>query len=246
MHKTTYEAPKLLQPERIRSIEHLDRPETDPSEKTASYADLERISRLPFQFGTLWRAVRRLATLQEGDQRPLRLLELGSGTGAVGLRLARRLSREIGPVDICLTDIQTTSLPPRTQEAGVRVDSRRIDVLHDAFPPSDIVFSNLLIHHFDDADALQVLRKMHGSSRLGGVVYDLDRNRWAFKLLKAFFPLWARSPITVADSLLSVQQAFRREELLDLARRAGMVNSRTRSIFRVRLLLEWRSDVPLG
>jgi SAM-dependent methyltransferase len=242
--RASYDAPGRFRPERIRAVEHLDRPGVDAGEKARSHGDLERIARLPFGHGPLARAVVGIARTGGRGPEPLRLLELGAGTGSVGLRIARRAARAGWRVHLTLTDIDTSHLPAPGRLGGVEVDCRRLDVLEDDLPTADVVFANLLIHHLDDAGAGELLARMRRAGRLGGAVYDLVRGRWAFELLRAFFPLWARSPITVADSLISVQQAFRPEELLRLARGAGIERPRLRTIMGVRSLLHWRSASP--
>jgi SAM-dependent methyltransferase len=233
-----FSAPASLAPERRTAVEHLDRPDIDREEKALSYRDLERISRLPLQFGPLRRAVLRLAA-GAADGEPLRLVELGAGTGWAGLRLAEALARRGREVHLLSTDAAPEHLPPPGRRGRVTVRSARLDAVRDPIPAADIAVANLLIHHLDREGAARLLAGMRGASRLGGVIFDLDRNRWAFHFLRAFFPLWAKSPITCADALISVQQAFRRDELIDLAREAGILHARARRYLGLRTLLWW-------
>ena len=73
--------------------------------------------------------------------------------------------------------------------------------LADPLPHGDLVFANLLIHHFDRDEAVAILSRMHAAAALGGAVFDLDRNGWAFLLARGILPLFARSAVTVADTL---------------------------------------------
>jgi hypothetical protein len=140
--------------------------------------------------------------------------------------------------------LRTDFLPPAGEQDGVSIEPLRVDALYDPLPRADVGVANLLVHHFDDADVVQLLARLHAACRLGGAVFDLERNAWAFGVVRWLFPLWVRSPVTAADSLISVQQAFRPEELLRLAREAGIGNARVRSCLRIRLLLQWRSEGP--
>jgi len=233
-------APSSLAPERRRALEHLDRPDIDPAEKARSYRDLETVSRLPFQFAPLRRAVLRLAAKSGASRDPLRLVEIGAGTGWAGLRLAEALALRGHEVDLLSTDIRPEFLPaPGRRGDRITVRAARLDAVLDVIPAADITVTNLLIHHLDRADAARLLASMRGASRLGGAVFDLDRNRWAFQFFRAFFPLWARSPISCADSLISVQQAFRVDELVELAREAGIQSPRARRYVGLRTLLWW-------
>ena len=234
-----FSAPTSLAPERRRAVEHLDRADVEPAEKARSYRDLETVSRLPFQFAPLRRAVLRLAARAGSPAAPLRIVELGAGTGWAGLRLADALARRGHDVDLLSTDVAPEFLPAPGRRGRVTVRSARLDATRDPIPPAEITVSNLLIHHLDRADAVKLLAGMNGASRLGGAVFDLDRNGWAFQFFRAFFPLWARSPISCADSLISVQQAFRVDELVDIAREAGIQQPRARRYVKIRTLLWW-------
>jgi hypothetical protein len=144
------------------------------------------------------------------------------------------------------TDLRPEQLPITAGHPRIEVSRLRVDVLADPLPPGDIVFANLLIHHFDRVDAVALLARMHAAATLGGAVFDLDRNRWAFLLARGILPLFARSAVTVADGLASVQQAFRRDELAGLAREAGIPTPRLKRYLGVRALLWWRRNETLS
>jgi SAM-dependent methyltransferase len=225
----------------VLAREHLDRDDVPEEERQLSYRDLETVSRLPFQLGPLERVVRRLAGRTAPGGGPLRLLELGAGTGRIGLRIAERLARGGRKVRLLATDISPGLLPAAREGPDLVVEASRLDVTGDPLPESDIVFTNLLLHHLPVEEAATLLGKMRACARLGGAVFDLDRNAWAFHFLRVFFPLWARSAISPADALISVQQAFRREELRALAARAGIEHPRLRRYLGLRTLLWWEA-----
>jgi hypothetical protein len=140
-----------------------------------------------------------------------------------------------------VTDIRPELLPPPSRSGKVVVRTQKLDALSDPLPPHDICFANLLIHHLGWTEAHALLSRMR-EARLGAALFDLDRNFWAFHFLRLFFPLWVRSPVTVADALASVQQAFRPAELLTLAREAGIAKPRLRRVLFLRTLLWWETS----
>ena len=234
-----FHAPRRLAPGRVPCREHLDRTDIPDFEKRLGYADLETVSRMPFQLGPLERAVARIATSGREEPGPLRLLELGAGTGRIGLRIAERLARGGRTVELLSTDISAGMLPQARSGPDLVVRPARLDVVSDPLPEADVIFTNLLIHHLSASDAAALLRNMRRTARLGGAVFDLDRNAFAFHFLRVFFPLWARSPISPADALISVQQAFRVEELRALAMEAGIERPHLRRYLGLRTLLWW-------
>jgi hypothetical protein len=231
-----YPAPTRFVLERVPAIEYLDRPDLPEDHRAASYRDLEFLGSLPWQFEPIWQAClellregRRTATAAGADDRPGELLELGAGTGFLGRKMASRARAAGIGLSIRLTD--------RRAAPGVG----RLDWLTDPLPECDVACANLVLHHFDGGDAVSALRRMAGSARLGGVVYDLNRHPLAFGILRWAMPLVAVSPLTVADALISVQQAFTPGELEALALEAGIRNPRvtTHALFRNRLT--WRT-----
>jgi SAM-dependent methyltransferase len=230
-----YPAPTRFVPGRVTGSEYLDDPRVPADDRDKSYADLDLIGRLPFQFTPLWNACRRLLTgrrarLLEPSRagRPWRFLELGSGTGEIGRRLAERARRSSIPLQVTLTD-----------RAPATARIVKLDWLEDHLPECDVACANLVLHHFSTDDAVRALARMNEAALVGGVVYDLNRTRFAFEALRWTIPLFARSPLTVADALVSVQQAFTRSELLDLARRAGIMKPHVTTHALMRLRLWW-------
>jgi hypothetical protein len=99
----------------------------------------------------------------------------------------------------------------------------RRDILEPAFDLTgvDIVTFNLCLHHFNDREISVLL----GKCRTGGVravlINDLHRH-WLAYLLFFLFCMVLRSPrLARVDGLLSIRKAFRREELIALARDVG-------------------------
>ena len=243
--RKSFDAPRRLAPGRVPSREHLDRQDIADSEKRLGYADLETVSRMPFQLGPLERAVARIAASARGEATPLRLVELGAGTGRIGLRIAEGLARRGRKVELLATDVSASMLPEARSGPDLVVLPLRLDVVSDPLPETDVIFANLLIHHLPGLEAAALLRNMRGAARLGGAVFDLDRNAFAFHFMRLFFPLWARSPISPADALISVQQSFRVEELRALAAEAGIERPHLRRYLGLRTLLWWETAQSL-
>ena len=229
-----YAAPSSFTGRRLTAAEHLDDPTIPADDRAASYRDLERFETWPWQFGPLLDGVRHV--LGPRPPKRLTLLELGAGTGHTGRRLRRALDRRGIDAEVRLTDRDPAFLPG---EPGITAG--RLDWLLDAVPPADIIVANLVLHHFHTADAVRALRKAGESARLGGVVYDLDRNPLVFHALRLALPLVVESPVTEADALISVQQAFTRDELAAMAEEAGLPKPRVTRHGLARNRLTWRA-----
>ena len=95
----------------------------------------------------------------------------------------------------------------------------------------DYVFCSLFLHHFPDDKVVELLRNFGAVARKAVLVIDLERNPIPYYFMAWSRPLLGWDPVTVHDGAISVEAAFRRRELEDLARQAGLRNPRAR-VFR--------------
>ena len=100
----------------------------------------------------------------------------------------------------------------------------------------DVVTASLFLHHFDEDEAPEVLRRLFALARRALVVNDLRRARVPWLFGRAVFPLAFESEISVEDGLLSIRRAFRPAELGDAFRRAGLGDVRVERSFPYRLI----------
>jgi hypothetical protein len=90
------------------------------------------------------------------------------------------------------------------------------------------VFCSLFLHHFTDEEVVELLNGFGEVARKAVLVIDLERNPIPYYFIAWSRPLLGWDPVTVHDGAISVEAAFRREELEELARRAGLRNPRAR------------------
>jgi 2-polyprenyl-3-methyl-5-hydroxy-6-metoxy-1,4-benzoquinol methylase len=118
------------------------------------------------------------------------------------------------------------------------------DVLVDPLPEDyDVMVCNLFLHHLDDADAVELLRRLGLRCRHLLLVNDLIRSPLGYGLAWVGCRLLSRSPIVHFDGPVSVQGAFRMDEALDLAARAGLDGATIRRSWPERFLLSWHRPV---
>jgi ubiquinone/menaquinone biosynthesis C-methylase UbiE len=143
-----------------------------------------------------------------------RAIEVGAGTGLLGLALRPRLA------SLVLADTSTGMLTEaRRKILEAKLDNVRavhFDVASDPPPrgaPFDLVISLLLLHHVQDTDA--ALAGMHRLLQPGGQIaaIDLDTEDGSF-----------HSP----DAEGVHHHGFDREHLADVTRRAGFTDVRVR------------------
>lgn len=88
----------------------------------------------------------------------------------------------------------------------------------------DIIYSSLFCHHFKDAELVSMFRWMRLNSRLGFFINDLHRNRVAYHAIRLLTRLFSRSYLVKHDAPVSVLRGFKKNELKDLLKKAGISN----------------------
>ena len=178
------------------------------------------------------------------DDQPLSILDLAAGSGDLITSLARSLPGGESRIRWMVADISEHALERcrrRASTAGISIETHRVDALKDELPPADIVTCSLFLHHLEETAVTAVLRNLHGSARLGGVVCDLRRSNTGLFLAAAASRLATRSHVVHFDAVASVRAAFTTGELRTLALDAGIPEPRVDHAFPQRMRLTWQS-----
>jgi len=193
-------------------------------ERAASLADIDRLNSWFGGYALSLRAIRRLAAEVPRD-RPLRVIDVGGGTAAFAVRLARWARRNGRNVRVVVVDRDPTTLRLACQAAAgypeillVRGDAAALPCRERAV---DIVISALTLHHLEPAQAAVSLREMAAAARIGVVVNDLLRRRLSLGLVWLVTRLLGCHPISRHDGPLSVRRSYSPDELRALAEQAG-------------------------
>ena len=168
------------------------------------------------------------------DARPLpaalHIADLGCGSGDM-LTLVRRLlvKRDI---DAVLTGIDANPhviqfAATRTPQA-CRIHYETLNIFSGDFKERkfDIVMGTLFFHHFNNVQLIEFFRQLKGQVSAGLIINDIHRHRVAYYAIKWLTKFLSRSPMVRHDAPVSVLRAFRRRELEDILRQAGLKNYR--------------------
>lgn len=227
--------------ERHRQPEVMDQPGLDIGEHHHALTALARINWFSRSAGILWPQIRDLFRSQK---RPLRLLDVASGAGDIGIQLWKKTNRAGFDLTVHGYDISDTAVSfardnARRQNAPVEFFER--DILQDDAPTGyDIVISSLFLHHLDEAQATELLRRMGQIAGSLVLINDLRRSWTGYCFAYLGTRLLSRSKVTHVDGPLSVEGAFTMVEALDLAQRAGLQGATVAKRWPCRFLLTWR------
>jgi 2-polyprenyl-3-methyl-5-hydroxy-6-metoxy-1,4-benzoquinol methylase len=227
---------------RCRRPEIMDQPGLDRERHYQALRGLERINFLSGSARILWPPIRELT--QRTGAAPLRLLDIATGAGDVPLRLWH-LGRRAGlPLEVHGCDLSPQAVAyaaHKARRAGAPVRFFVWNALQDPLPQSfDIVTCSLFLHHLAEDQALILLRRM---SQLAGrlvLVNDLLRSWAGFLMAYVGTRLLSTSRVVHTDGPRSVEAAFNPEEVLALARQAGLDEATVERRWPCRFLLTWR------
>lgn len=227
---------------RHRVTELMDQPGLDEQLHRKALRGLCRVNWFSRSSGILWPAIRDLAN--QVERRPLRILDIACGGGDVTVAIARRGKRAGIQMQVDGCDISPVAVRHARQQAE-QVRSAacffQLDALTDPLPEDyDVLMCSLFLHHLEEADAVELLKRMSVATRHLVLVNDLRRTRWGYWLARWGSRLLTRSHIVHTDGPLSVSAAFTTGETLQLARQAGIDHAKLSQHWPQRFLFSWR------
>jgi SAM-dependent methyltransferase len=202
---------------------------------------LARFNRLSRAYGpTLDFLARAMATLAPSE-RPIRILDLGSGYGDTLRQIERWAAARRLPVDLLGVDLNPNAIraareatPPASRIRYLAGDATTLPELQSAPQGSgsgsdpehgyapDLIVCSLVMHHIPDAGIVRLLRWMDSTARVGWFVSDIHRMPVPYRLFSVLMrgPWW--HPFIRPDGLASIRRAFRTEDWQRLTAVAGL------------------------
>ena len=225
----------MLTPPRYRGVEILDDPGVDPAVRARSLADVAASNRW---FGGLRAAIAELYGMVHELERSATLLDVGTGAADIPAHAAAIASNR----GISLTTIGV-------DYARSLLATARLRVTHVACASAfalpfrdhsvDVVMCSQLLHHFDTAEAVHLVRELDRVARRVVIVSDLRRSWFA----AAGFWLAAVGlrfhRVTRHDGVVSVLRGFTSTELAQLVRAATGVTPVVHHRLGYRLTTRW-------
>ncbi len=222
--------------------EIMDQPDLAAERHHHALRGLERINRWSGSVRLFWPALCQLA--EQAAPRPIRVLDVGSGGGDV-LRSLRRRAKGANLAMILEGCDRSAAAVAYAQERadadGADLRFFVCDILATNLPADyDAVVCSLFLHHFDEEQAVIILRRMAASARVLVLVNDLRRCFAGWLLAHVAGRLLTTSPVVHVDGPRSVAAAWTRGEVLHLADHAGLDGASYRRYWPCRFLLSWQ------
>jgi len=146
------------------------------------------------------------------------LLDIGAASGDMGAMLRHRYPRAtITSLDRSCVHLEEAPHPKLAADAFM---------LPFAAHSFDFVFSSLFLHHFTEDQIIELFRNFRTVARRAVLAIDLERGPLAYYFIPATKWLFRWHDISLHDGPVSVRAAFKKDELLSLALRAGLDQAR--------------------
>lgn len=184
---------RKVEPELLESL-----PEDDPG-AIQSRRDLLLVNGIMGNHRWMLRRLRR--EMRAGD----RLLEIGSGDGA--------LSRRVAEAGICTTSqLNAIDLASRPESWPADASWCQGSVFEEPLPEAEIVIANLILHHFEADELAELGQRLPESARL---LIAAEPARFRFHQIQGglFCRLMGLHYVTRHDMMISIRAGFRGDEL---------------------------------
>lgn len=207
--------------QRILTPELMDDPALDLNTLTLALQDVSQVNKLlggnqvtinglGYFFNKYPQASYTIVDLGCGDGEMLRAVAKFGRKKDVSLKL---IGMDINEKSLALAKEKSVEYPEITflQQDILKLDS-------DSFS-CDIVISTLTMHHFTNEEIVIFLKCFLNLATLGFVINDLHRSSIAYNLFKLYSSFFMRTDLARHDGLISIQRAFKKEELTSLAKK---------------------------
>ena len=232
--------------QRTYELERIDTGDYTPCEYETFLREIRFINRHLGDSTALRRTLLREITDAGLDE--FSVLDVGAGSGELLRQIAefaKESGRNVALTGLDLNEISTDVMSRGSVASGalhvVRGDALRLPFVDGAF---DYAISSLFFHHLVENDIVAALKEMSRVARRGIFVIDLYRHPAAFVLYKLFCAAFRISPLVTHDGSLSIRRGFKPDELMDLAKEAGIKDPAIVSSSRFRLVLKSPHEAP--
>jgi len=225
--------------QRSLELEHLDKGDYTAEEYEGCIVELQRVNRWLGDVSALRNSL--LAEIEKQNLRSFSVLDAGAGSGEllqVIADWARQSDRQAQLTGVELNARSAKAIAERATTLPL-VNAVRADALSLPFADNEFDYGmcSLFTHHFKNADVIAILRELSRVSARGVFVIDLHRHPIAYFFYTTIGRLFLHNRLIREDGALSILRSFTPEELLDLARHAGLECARVERQFPYRLVL---------
>ena len=167
--------------------------------------------------------------LSEVDSKKnISIVDLGCGIGEMLKLIARQAKHEGRLLKLIGIDANPniTAFAEKYSREFNNIHFEALNIFSKEFQQRkfDIVLATLFFHHFDDPQLIAFFKQLKSQARIGIVINDIHRHSLAYHSIRLLTKFFSKSAMVKFDAPLSVLRAFKRDELINILKRAGIEN----------------------
>ena len=161
--------------------------------------------------------------IRENPQERYTVVDMGCGDGHMLREVAKYCKKKGIIVRLIGIDLNAEALElgKEASKEFIEIEYQHRDILQLQTTDlnCDIVINTLTMHHFTNKDLLIFLKKFNQLARIGVVINDLQRSRWAYYLFKLFSLIFIKTETAKSDGLISISKGFVKSDLIQYSKR---------------------------
>jgi ubiquinone/menaquinone biosynthesis C-methylase UbiE len=169
------------------------------------------------------------------------VVDLGTGGARLPVYLAEWARRNGIGIQVIALDLSARNLSIAQENIGesseIQLVQGDVTALPFAAGSVDVFTSSLFLHHFAPDALTKLLRETYRGARRGIVMSDITRGVLPLAGFRLVQPIFARHKLTQRDGITSIRRAYTSDELLQIAREAGLIHARVYRHFPWRMTL---------
>ncbi len=155
----------------------------------------------------------------------IRILDVATGVADIPEAIVKWARKRGRRVKIVALDInpQILAYAGKKLAAYPEITLMQASVFDLPFPPAsfDYVITSQFFHHLNEPEAIQALKILSSLARRGIIVNDLVRRLRAYGWIY-FFSRFSKNEMFRNDATLSVRRGYRRREIEEMIKKAGL------------------------
>ncbi|GAB2594802.1 methyltransferase domain-containing protein [Spirosoma areae] len=159
-------------------------------------------------------------------EKPVSIVDIGCGNGDMCRAVASFARKQNWTVQILGVDANAYTINHAKALSGPygNISYAVMNVFANEFATLeyDIVLCTLTLHHFSDADILQLMRVFLNKAKRGIVINDLHRSAVAYRLFQLICFVFQLNPMSREDGLTSILRGFKKRDLENFANQLGL------------------------
>lgn len=204
--------------------EKMDDPSAPEAEVHKALRELETINRYLGGYNVILDGLEKLVS----KNKTLTIMDIGCGGGDVLRTIARWASKKkinINLIGVDMNPLMTAFAAEHSKQFS-NISYRTLNVWDDALlaEKADITMNSLFCHHFDDAELVRLMERMHALAGKAVIINDLHRHWFAYHSIKWITAAFSDNYLVKYDAPLSVARSLRRAEWESVLSRAGISN----------------------